>query len=142
MTANGWHDPDLDVGNFLAAFALRSAGAQDGADDDAGRQFHDPFIAADPRAAHAVPRALFVASLPARRALFARAGVGETALVRAVQLDLDDAHVVVSTEWDAARQDGDPLRLESTFLLRRESEGLQILVYLNHRDVLALLGPT
>jgi hypothetical protein len=41
--------------------------------------------------------------------------------------------------WEALRL-GSPLQLTSTFLLRRERDGLRILAHLNHRDIAEVLG--
>jgi hypothetical protein len=72
--------------------------------------------------------------------MFDAAGVSDVQRVDARQLRLDDHHLLVSVDWTAARADQDPVRLESTFLVRREPDGLRIVVYLNHHDVAALLA--
>ncbi|MGW0804432.1 hypothetical protein [Nonomuraea sp. NPDC002799] len=36
-------------------------------------------------------------------------------------------------------RDRRPVRLESTFLLRRDDDGIRILAYLNHKDIVAML---
>jgi hypothetical protein len=83
---------------------------------------------------------MLAAALPARRGMFDAAGVGAIRRTDARQLRLDDHHVLVSVDWTAERADRDPLRLESTFLIRREPDGPRIVVYLNHHDVAALLS--
>ncbi|WP_405657823.1 hypothetical protein [Streptomyces sp. NBC_00079] len=128
-------DPDLDV--FLTEFERRSGNPE----SDSGEQFADQCLAADPKQAVMVSRDMLVAALPARRKMFQDAGVGTVRCVQAAQLDLDEQHVLVTADWDAERTGGQNVRLESTFLLRREEDGPRILVYLNHRDVAALLFP-
>jgi hypothetical protein len=71
--------------------------------------------------------------------MFAEAGVGPLTRAAAAQLDLDPLHVLLTVEWEALRL-GSPLQLTSTFLLRREPDGLRILAYLNHRDIAEVLG--
>jgi hypothetical protein len=69
--------------------------------------------------------------------LFETVGVTAVRRIAASQLDLDERHLLVTTDWDAERPGRPGLRLESTFLLRREDDGLHILAYLNHRDIAA-----
>jgi len=52
---------------------------------------------------------------------------------------VDDRHTWVRVDWLAEREAHSPLQLSSSFLLRREAEGLRVVVYLNHHDVRAQL---
>lgn len=138
MITTDWKPLDPEIHAFIAEFERRAAAPE----SDAGDQFADRFIAADPGQTMVLSREVLVASLPRRREMFAAAGVGAARCVEAVQLDLDSRHLLVRSDWDADRTDGPPLRLESTFLLRREDDGPRILVYLNHRDIVAVLAGT
>jgi acyl dehydratase len=58
------------------------------------------------------------------------------------QRTLDEHYVMVTTKWSAPRPAGDTVYLSSTFLLRRASSGMKIVLYLNHQDLSGLLGPS
>jgi len=132
---NSWHTPDDQTASFLREFDRRNARS----DEQTGNQYAETFLVADPHRALAVTREALVKSLPARRKLFADAGVGSPELIEAQQLDLDPIHRLISARWRAPRVDHAPVILESTFLVRR-TEPMQILVYLNHKDLAAMLG--
>lgn len=136
MITSTWQSPDPDILAFVAEFERRGADPE----SDSGDQFADQFVTTDPNRTAVVSRDLLVASLPQRRQMFARAGVGPARHVRSAQLDLDERHLLLTTEWDAPRPGAQPLRLESTFLLRREPDGPRILAYLNHKDIAAELA--
>ena len=136
MITATWKPLDPDVEAFITEFQRRG----DDPDADTGEQFAEQFLNADPTHAGVVTRDMLVAALPARRKIFEKAGVAGLRRVATSQLDLDARHLLVTTDWDADRPGQPSLRLESTFLVRRESHGLCILVYLNHHDIVALLS--
>jgi hypothetical protein len=131
-----WTDPEPDIAAFLDDYDQR--GAASGGDPTA--LFAPQFLAVDPARALALTPEVLARALPARRQLFDAAGVGPIRRQAARQLRLDDRHVLISADWTAEREGGQPLQLASTFLVRREPEGPRILVYLNHKDIAALLG--
>jgi hypothetical protein len=102
--------------------------------------FSDPFLAMDPTSVHALSPAVLANALPARREMFARAGVKSVLRRAASELRVDDFHRLVTVEWTADRGGAAPLALKSTFLLRRQDGRTRIVVYLNHVDVRALLA--
>ncbi|WP_433223368.1 hypothetical protein ACQP00_25950 [Dactylosporangium sp. CS-047395] len=126
-----WTPLDPDVAAFLDAY--------DSGDPLA--LFAATFLALDPARAVAITPAQLAAALPARRAMFDRAGVGPLTRAAARQLRLDDRHLLVGADWTAPRTGGEPLHTTSTFLLRREGDSFQIMVYLNHTDLAAALAP-
>jgi hypothetical protein len=137
VTSSAWTTPlSPDVDAFFTEYESRGASP----DADPGDHFAEQFLTLDPTRARTLARSTLVAALPARRQMFASAGVGPLRLADASQLDLDTHHVLVRTTWTADRASGQPLRLESTFLLRRDEDRLRIVVYLNHHDVAALLS--
>jgi hypothetical protein len=135
MITSTWTPLDPDIDGFLNEYDRRSV--QPGA--EATTLFAASFLALDPARAIALTPAMLANALPVRRRMFDSAGIGTIRRTDARQLRLDDQHILLSVDWTAERTDRDPLRLESTFLMRREPEGLRILVYLNHHDVAALL---
>lgn len=138
MITSTWRPPDEQVVAFLQEFERR--GLDRGADD--GNQFADAFVASAPNGSTVLSRAALAATLPQRRRMFDAAGVGAARCVDAAQPDLDDHHLMVTSDWEASRTAGEPVRLASSFLLRRDGGRLQVLAYLNHRDVAAVLaGP-
>jgi hypothetical protein len=102
--------------------------------------FAASFLALDPAHVLTLTPAQLAAALPARRRRFDAAGVGDIHRTGARQLRLDDRHVLVSATWSAARDGADPVMLSSSFLLRREGDAYQIVVYVNHVDLDAALG--
>lgn len=136
MTTSGWSPLDPNIEAFIDAYDRLSAGT--GTETTA--LFAPTFLALDPARAVALTPAMLAAALPARRGMFDAAGVGAIQRGDARQLRLDAHHILVSVNWTAERADRDPLRLASTFLLRREPDGLRVVVYLNHHDVAAMLS--
>jgi len=136
MITSTWKPLDPDIRAFLTDFERRGAEP----DSDSGEQFAEAFLVGDPNHATVLERTVLVASLPSRRAMFDKAGIRPARCVDAAQLDLDDHYVLLTTDWDADREHEAPLRLESTFLLRRGSTGVSVLAYLNHRDIAAVLA--
>lgn len=135
MITTEWGPLDPDIEAFIDDYDRLGTEAE----TEATSLFAANFLALDPAHAVAITPAMLAAALPARRGMFEAAGVGAIRRAGARQLRLDARHVLVSVDWSAQRADRDPLRLESTFLLRREPEGPRILVYLNHHDVTSLL---
>jgi hypothetical protein len=126
-------EPAIDA--FLDDFDARGADPQGRSDE----LFAPTFLVLDPARAVALTPQQLAAMLPARRAMFAKAGVGAVRRQDVRQLRLDERHVLVAGEW-AAEREGETLTLSSTFLLRSEPGGYRVLVYLNHRDLSAVLG--
>jgi hypothetical protein len=100
-----WQSPDPDILAFVAEFERRGADPESDSESESesGDQFADQFVTTDPNRTAVVSRDLLVASLPQRRQMFAKAGVGPARHVRSAQLDLDARHLLLTTEWDAPR---------------------------------------
>ena len=133
-------DPTLDdqVRDFFDRFTKASDALDVGA---LGELFDETFLAADPDGAQPVPRALFLQALPRRAELFAAAGITRVTLADLDHEALDDSYVLARTGWRGERAGGDrPVRLASTFLLRRDGEGLRVVLYLNHQDLRGVLS--
>jgi hypothetical protein len=92
MVKAGWKPLDPDIADFLTAYESEN-------DSAVGERFTDRLLTADPRRIAVVDRADLVAALPARRQMFANAGVGALRRTDAAQLELDEHHLLVSTEW-------------------------------------------
>jgi hypothetical protein len=107
---------------------------------DVGEFFHDPFLAVDPTSVHALTPALLAKVLPARRAMFASAGIRHVQRIASRETPIDESHRLVRVEWSAERTDGPALELSSTFILRTMNGRTSVLVYLNHADIRTLLG--
>jgi len=105
-----------------------------------GELFNDPFLAMDPTSVHALSPAVLAHALPARREMFARAGVRRVSRRAASESRVDDLHRLVTVEWTADRGEAAPFTLKSTFLLRRDDDRTRVVVYLNHVDVKALIA--
>ncbi len=106
-------------------------------------QFADVFLAAGPGKAQSVKARDFALALPGRRQLFESLGCQATALVSLQENRLDDRYALVSTRWRMtfARESDDPQEVlaDSTFLVDTSTEDFKIVLYLAHRDPMAML---
>lgn len=128
-----------DVRDFFARF--EQAGNRLDLDEISG-QFADPFMSADPNGVQAVPKAAFLAALPAREKLFASIGATGMRLTGITETPLDDHYILVDTQWETepATSETEPLSLSSAYVLRRtEDDTLQIVFYLNHQDIMEVI---
>jgi hypothetical protein len=89
-----------------------------------------------------VPRQLFLQALPRRAEPFAAAGIARVVLSDLRHEALDDTYVLARTGWRAERGTGAaaPVRLSSSFLLRRDGDRLTVVLYLNHQDLRGVLS--
>ena len=110
--------------------------------DDTASVFHEQFFSLDPGGVTLVSRDQLARSLPMRRGMFASIGATGTTLRDLEARPLDDLHVLVTTTWDVDFVDeaAEPLVLESSYLMRRVDDSWQVLVYLNHRDIAAVIA--
>jgi hypothetical protein len=125
---------DADVRMFFAEFE-RAGNTDDVALTES--QFANVFLNADPNGTSAIPRTHLIDKLPQRRQFFASIGLQRTTLTAISQTTLDTHYVLAKTDWSAELENGDPLALSSTFMLRRENASLRIVLYLNHLDIVA-----
>ncbi|WP_432838677.1 hypothetical protein [Dactylosporangium sp. CA-092794] len=134
MNRTGWTELDTDVAEFVDDYDTRNriGGAE--------AVFADSFLALDPARAVTLTPAMLARVLPVRRKMFDDAGVGRLRRTSASQFRLDDRHVLVGIGWSGDRAGSGPVELDSTFLLRREGDRWQIVVYLNHTDLSATLA--
>jgi ketosteroid isomerase-like protein len=132
--------PHLD--GQVEAFFDTFAAASDQLDvDRLAELFAETFLAADPAGVHPVPRQAFLTALPRRAELFRAAGIVRVVLAGLQHQALDDTYVLARTDWRAERAGASiPLRLSSTFILRREEDRLRVVFYLNHQDLTRLLS--
>jgi ketosteroid isomerase-like protein len=129
---------DGQVEAFFDAFAV----ASDQLDlDRLAELFAETFCAADPAGARPVPRQAFLAALPRRAELFAAAGIARVVLTDLQHQPLDATYVLARTDWRAERAAAStPVRLSSTFILRRDADRLRVVFYLNHQDLTRALS--
>ena len=106
-----------------------------------GGLFAEQFLSLSPTSCQLVGRRQFLAALPARKKVFERIGATGTTLADLTERTIDEQHSWVETLWVVTYPPGsDPearLTLASGFLLRRQRSEWQIVVYLNHGDVIA-----
>jgi len=134
VTTPDWTSPEDGVAAFLDDYDRLGT-------DGGGLSgvFAATFLALDPQRALALTPQQLAAGLPARRKMFADAGVTGLRRQSARQQRLDDRHVLVSAEWHAERAAG-PLTVASTLLLRQEGDRYEVVVYLNHTDLARALA--
>jgi hypothetical protein len=126
------------LSDFFATFQHNT---NHGTEAETLAQFAATFVAGGPDSAKPVPAALFAPALTKRKELFARLGCRSTELVTLDETPLDARYTLARTRWrmtfsrpDLAEQN---LEVASTFLIDTQTQ--QILVYLAHQDILALL---
>ena len=134
-------EPNLD--GQVEAFFDTFAAASDQLDvDRLAELFAETFCAADPAGVQPVPRQVFLHALPGRAELFRSAGIARVVLAGVEHHALDDTYVLARTEWRAERTAAStPVRLSSTFILRRDADRLRVVFYLNHQDLTRALSP-
>jgi ketosteroid isomerase-like protein len=134
-------EPDLD--GQVEAFFETFAAASDQLDvDRLAELFAETFCAADPAGVQPVPRQTFLHAPPGRAELFRSAGIARVVLAGLEHHALDDTYVLARTDWRAERTAAStPVRLSSTFILRRDADRLRVVFYLNHQDLTRALGP-
>lgn len=125
----------------LAAFFATWQHTADHAPADNLSQFADTFLAAGPDGARPVPAAAFGPALAKRRELFAQLGCRATKLVSLEETPLDARYTLARTRWRMTfvrpEVPDEHLEVASTFLIDTHTQ--QILVYLAHQDIFALL---
>ncbi len=106
-----------------------------------GGLFAEQFLSLSPTSCQLGGRGQFLAALPARKKVLEIIGATGTTLTDLTERTIDEQHSWVETLWAATYSPGsDPearLALASGFLLRRQRSKWQIVVYLNHGDVIA-----
>ena len=130
--------PAAALAAFFATFQHNSA---HGSEAETLAQFAPTFLAAGPDGAKPVPANLFGPALTKRKELFDRLGHRSTELVSLDESPLDARYTLARTRWRMtfARPDlpEEQLTVDSTYLIDTRTQ--QILVYLAHQDILALL---
>jgi ketosteroid isomerase-like protein len=132
----------LHLDGQVQAFFDTFAAASDQLDvDRLADLFAETFLAADPAGTQPVPRQAFLNALPRRAELFRAAGITRVVLTDLQHHALDDTYVLARTDWRAERTTAaTPVRLSSTFILRRDADRLQVVLYLNHQDLTRALS--
>jgi ketosteroid isomerase-like protein len=135
---------ELHLDGQVEAFFATFAAASDQLDlDRLTELFAETFLAADPAGVQAVPRRAFLRALPRRAELFAAAGITRVVLADLQHQPLDDTYVLARTDWRGERTGSStPVRLSSTFILRRDADRLRVVFYLNHQDLAQALSAT
>jgi ketosteroid isomerase-like protein len=134
---------DVHPNGQVQAFFDTFAAASEQLDlDRLAELFAETFLAADPAGAQPVGRQAFLQALPRRAELFAAAGIARVVLADLQIQALDDSYVLARTQWRAERTGASaPVRLASTFILHRDGDRLQVVLYLNHQDLARALSP-
>lgn len=123
-----------DVAEFFDRFTTASDGAG----------FHPTLLTLDPVSVTPVTREQVVAGLPKRREFFAGLGVSGMTLDSLDESPIDDQHTLVRSTWRLERTESSTVPegtiFASTYLLRRVEGEWQIVVYLNHQNLRALMS--
>jgi hypothetical protein len=109
-----------------------------------GTMFAEVLLNLSPTGAGPVTRDVFTKALPMRQRLFASINATGMALTGLSETVLDELHTLVETQWRVQFGPDSPagrkLTLSSAFLLRREDQRWQVVAYLNHQDIVAMVG--
>ncbi len=107
--------------------------------EEASRQFAEIFMAADSEGGRMVPAAALSKAVAMKRKMLEGAGRHRTRLVSLEERPLGDWYVLVETDWMMEFETGEEVGLRSTFILFRSSDGLRIVFYLAHQDLVGVL---
>ena len=123
----------------VLAFFQRYDRASDDLDTEAlANSFGEVFLSLDATSAVALSPQALLAALPRRKQLFEAIGSDGLQLADIDEMPLDDLHTLVRTSWNLRMHQqppGGPLRLRSTFILRKDNGAWRIVLYLNHQDM-------
>jgi ketosteroid isomerase-like protein len=100
--------------------------------------FGEVFLSMDASSAVALSRQALLAVLPRRKQLFEAIGSDGLELADISEMPLDDLHTLVRTSWHLRMHHESPrgpIRLRSTFILRKDDGAWRIALYLNHQDM-------
>jgi hypothetical protein len=115
--------------------------SRSGADGGPGELFAEVFLTGEPGGTATVPRAAFLAALPARERMFRAAGWADPRLGTARYEPLGEHFGALVTGWQMSALDGGrSLQLRSAFVLRLHGDRAEVIAYLNDQDLGAVLG--
>jgi len=119
-----------------------TAGTRAGTENVPGELFGDVFLSGDPSGVVSVPRAAFLAALPAREQMFRSAGWKDPELETARYEPLGEHYGALLTTWQMSDLEGSgrTVQLRSTFVLRLHDRRAEVVAYLNDQDLRAVLG--
>jgi len=104
--------------------------------------FSEQFLNLSPDGAGVVSTQTLLESLPMRARLFASIGADGSTLTALAETPLDDLHTLAETRWQLRFPESPetaPLTLRSTFVLRHEAGVWQIVLYLNHDNIVSII---
>ena len=138
MIAMNVVDPTMRA--FFEAFENRSA---KGDAASLAKMYSESFMVAGPYGVQVVKASDLEQIIPKRKQILKAARCTDAKLVSLSETRLDDHHSMVRAEWRWQVNCGDSespeITLPSTYIVRRSSEGLQIVFYLAHGDITAVL---
>ncbi len=107
------------------------------------RLYAASFLVAGPNGAQVVKSCDLLHAIPKRKQILEAAGCTSARLTALHETKLDDRYSLVRTEWRwQLHQIGEAppeVTLSSTFIVQQSSEGLRIVLYLPHGDIMAVL---
>jgi hypothetical protein len=125
---------------FFEAFAAKSTASDV---EGLARLYAPTILVAGPDGTHIVTSADLLRVIPKRKQLLESIGYRSTTLVGLHEIELDQRYTLARTEWQwqfgpagAARTE---LTLPSTFIVERSSDGVRIVVYVMHQDLVGVL---
>ena len=130
---------DATIRAFFTEYERLTA-AGDG--EGLARLYAPVFQMAGPAGVQVVKSGDLAYAVAKRKQLFESIGFRPTRLVSLHETPLDERYELVRTEWQWRLDRGGSvaeLTLPSTFILERTAEGLRIVFYLTHQDVMTAL---
>jgi ketosteroid isomerase-like protein len=132
--------PQPTMQAFFEAFETSSEG---GDAASLAKLYAEAFLVARPNGVQVIKASDLEHIIPKRKQMLDAAGCGSAKLVSLSETRLDNQYSMVRTEWRwrVNRGDGEypEITLPSTYIVRRSDEGLQIVFYLAHGDITAVL---
>ena len=133
-------DTRLAVEDFLRTFEYNTNHADTAA---LVSLFAPTFLAAGPQGASCVRREDFALVVPKRKQMFDSLGCDSTELVRVETEQLDGRFALARTQWKMTFAKGSTggraIVVDSTYLVDTGVNPFQIVLYLAHQDVMAVL---
>lgn len=115
----------------------------DGDTEKLARLYAPVFLAAGANGVQAVKSADLALAIPKRRQMLEAIGCRPAILVSLEETELDDRYTMARMRWQWRVERGEAATVEitlgSTVILQRSGEGLQIVLYLNHEDIVSVL---
>ena len=126
------------VNQFFETFAAKNA---DGDVDGLLHLFAPTVMIAGPNGTTVLPSKAMAGAIRSRKHTFDALGLPSATLAECHATVLSDRYTLARTQWrfDLSRLQNDGITLSATYMLHHGDDGTRIVLYLNDRDIMAVL---